>query len=117
MVDDEETVRLAAAAALEECGYATVLARNGGEAVELFRARPKEFRLVLLDVAMPVLSGDRAFKALKEIDPGVRVLVTSGFEDDRRVREVLAAGAAGFIHKPYNLYELARAVQAAMARG
>jgi two-component system, cell cycle sensor histidine kinase and response regulator CckA len=115
VVDDEETVRLAAAASLEECGYATALAKNGGEAVEIFRERPGDFALVLLDVAMPVLSGERAFAALKEIDPGVRVLITSGFEDDKRVREVLDAGAAGFIHKPYNLYELARAVKAAMA--
>jgi len=116
VVDDEETVRLAAASALEECGYKTVLARNGSEAVELFCESPHEFSLVLLDVAMPVLSGERAFAALKEIDPGVRVLITSGFEDDRRVREVLEAGAAGFIHKPYNIYELARAAHEAMAR-
>jgi PAS domain S-box-containing protein len=116
VVDDVETVRFAAAAALEECGYETVLAKNGREAVEIFAARRDEIVLVLLDVAMPVLSGERAFAELRAIDPKVRVLVTSGFEDDKRVREVLDAGAVGFVHKPYNLHELARAVSAALVR-
>jgi CheY-like chemotaxis protein len=116
VVDDVETVRLAAAAALEECGYETVLAKNGREAVEIYAARRGEIALVLLDVAMPVLSGERAFAELREIDPDVRVLVTSGFEDDRRVREVLDAGAKGFLHKPYSLHELARAMRAALDR-
>jgi PAS domain S-box-containing protein len=116
VVDDVETVRLAAAAALEECGYEAILAKNGREAVDLYAARRGAIALVLLDVAMPVLSGDRAFAELKAIDPAVRVLVTSGFEEDRRVRALLAAGAAGFVHKPYGLHELARAVRAALDR-
>ena len=59
---------------------------------------------------MPEMSGRETYKNLKQLDPQVKVLLSSGFRQDARVDEILAAGAAGFIQKPYAMSSLAKAV-------
>ena len=59
-------------------------------------------------MAMPVMTGDDAFKELKKIDPQVKVLVATGFTNDQRVRKTMEAGASGFMKKPYSINILSR---------
>ncbi len=111
VVDDEELVRNNADEILTECGYQVLVAKNGEEGVALYQKHYRDIAIVLLDLVMPVMSGKETFAALKTIDPQVRVLLSSGFRQDSRVEEILAAGAVGFIQKPYPLYSLCRTIK------
>jgi CheY-like chemotaxis protein len=111
VVDDEETVRKTAHHTLERYGYEVVTANDGAEALELFRPRPKEFALVLLDLTMPVMSGEETLRQLRLADSSVRVLLTSGYNEVEAVGRFSGTGLAGFIQKPYTAAALAEKVQ------
>lgn len=91
VVDDEPMVREIAAELLRQLGYAVEMAADGQEAVDRYRERPGAFDAVLLDLVMPRLSGPDCFLALQAIDPGVRVLVCTGYERDRVAQSLLDA--------------------------
>lgn len=111
VVDDELIIRETAREILEECGYEVAVAENGYNALEIFKDRSNEITAVVMDMAMPVMSGIVAYKEMLKINPEVKVLITSGFKQDKRVSEVIELGADGFIEKPYTLEKLGMAVK------
>ncbi len=115
VIDDEEIVRLMAESILAECGYAVILAENGREGIEKFTQESEEIKAVLLDMAMPGMSGKEVYTELKKIEPSVKVLLASGFRQDYRVDEVFKLGVNGFIQKPYSLVELSRKIKEIIA--
>ncbi len=110
MVDDEPLLREVARRMLSKSGYTVHLAADGVEAVELYRERGDQVAAVVLDLMMPEMDGAETFTRLREIDPEVRVLLTSGYSRDEAVEELLAAGARGFIEKPFESSALVQAV-------
>lgn len=108
LVDDEEHIAEVGQELLEALGYKTHVARNGQEAVELFEKYKDNIDLVLLDMVMPKMSGKEVFKRLKEIDPEVKVLLSSGYSLDGEAQELMDLGCAGFIQKPFRLKDLTR---------
>jgi CheY-like chemotaxis protein len=110
IVDDEKAIRITAGKMLESLGYQVLTAENGEEGLEVFRVHREEISAVLLDVAMPQMAGDEAYTRMKEIDPNLKVLLSSGFTSDLRVRKTLEAGADGFIKKPYSIAKLSRKI-------
>ncbi len=108
VIDDEEIVRFMAESILTECGYSVVTAAGGAEGLELFRQKNGSIDAVLLDMAMPGMSGREVYIEMKKIRPDVRVLLASGFRLDTRVDEALALGVNGFIQKPYSITDLSR---------
>ena len=108
IIDDEPAIRITAAKMLELLGYSVLTAENGEIGVKVFKEHQKEIRAVILDMAMPVMTGDEAYKRLKKIDPQVKVLVATGFTNDQRVRKTMEAGASGFMKKPYSINILSR---------
>jgi len=115
VVDDEETVRDTARNTLERYGYQVLLAREGREAVELFREAPEKISMVLLDLTMPVMGGEQALRELQRIHPSVRVLLSSGFNEVEAVRRFTGKGLAGFVQKPYTAVALAAKVKLILA--
>jgi len=111
VIDDEDIVRLMAENILIECGYNVIAAENGRAGVDLYRNRHNIIDAVLLDMAMPGMSGKEVYAELKNINPEVKVLLASGFRQDYRVDEVMKLGVTGFIQKPYSLSELSRKVK------
>jgi CheY-like chemotaxis protein len=111
LVDDEDMIWDVIIDMLQELGYSVVLAGNGLEALEVYRENPGSIDLVILDMVMPELDGHRAFFKLREINPEARVLLSSGYVSEDDVRDVLQAGAAGFLRKPYRMVDLARKVR------
>jgi signal transduction histidine kinase/ActR/RegA family two-component response regulator len=109
LVDDEEMLRAVTRRALERVGYEVIEARNGAEGVERFRAR-RDIGLVVLDMAMPVMGGAECFRQLRAIDPNVRVLLASGHTIEQDARACLAAGALGFLEKPFRTARLLEAL-------
>lgn len=117
VVDDEASVRDLVERCLLRLGYTVWTCADGQEAVDFFRREHDSIDLVLLDVVMPRLDGAAAFREMKRVRNDVRVLVSSGFERDRRVTEFLAAGAIGFIGKPYSLGKLSSQVARCLRTG
>ena len=114
IIDDDETVRVVARRLLERRGFKVVVANDGVEGLDKFRAGEHSFSLVLLDLTMPKMGGAATMAELQRIDPDVRVLITSGY----REREVTARFAgmepAGFVQKPFRAEELYTAVTRAL---
>ena len=115
IVDDEELVRRTASHALERYGYRTLLAANGREAVEAYRRDP-EIGLVLLDLTMPVMSGEETLRQLQSIRREVRVLLISGYNEVEAVQRFAGKGLSGFLQKPFTATGLADRVKRVMAQ-
>jgi len=107
VIDDEEIIRRTAKSMLERHGYTVVLAENGQEGVDLFRALGERVSAVLLDMTMPVMGGQEAMGRLKALDPTVKVVLSSGHTEAEAVRQFKGAGLSGFIQKPYSSSALA----------
>jgi two-component system cell cycle sensor histidine kinase/response regulator CckA len=106
LVDDEPLLRKTGARMLETLGCRVVLAENGREGVARFRDHHEELGLVLLDMVMPIMGGQAAFEAMREIDARVPIILCSGYAADAAVRKMLEQGLAGFLAKPYRLAQL-----------
>ena len=108
IVDDDELLRLTAKDMLEKCGYRVLVAVDGQDAVEQFKAHSSDIQAVLLDIMMPRMGGKDTYIALKQIKPDVLVVLSSGLDKDSRIQDVLDLGAYSFIQKPYRLEQLGR---------
>jgi len=111
VVDDEETVRVTTARMLEASGFTTKLADNGRSGVEEFLLAPDEFTLVMLDLTMPHMDGDEAFRAIRASRPNARVLLMSGFNEQEATARFTGAGLAGFLQKPFTFPALREKLQ------
>ncbi|HPR39124.1 MAG TPA: response regulator [Spirochaetota bacterium] len=112
VIDDERPVLAVAEDSLKACGYNVLKASDGLEGLSLFRDNAGIIDAVLLDISMPYMSGFEVFDKLLEIDKNVRVLLSSGYNDDERIGEALSRGAAGFLQKPYTASELSLSISA-----
>ena len=101
VVDDERAVRDVTQRMLEALGFTVVLAASGAEAVEFFRVERQRVAIVLLDLTMPQLDGSATFTELRRIEPTVRVLLMSGFNEQDAVTRFSGKGLAGFLQKPF----------------
>ncbi len=110
IADDEPFVRRIAAEMLEMCGYDVLFAVDGEEAVQIYKEKQDEISLILLDMIMPKKSGREVFIEVQQINKDVKVLLSSGFKQDERVKSVLKSGAQAFIQKPYTLDKLSKIV-------
>ena len=113
-VDDEESLRALAVEMLGKLGYRVYTAGTGTEAIRKFAEKRGEISLVILDMIMPGMGGEETFQRLKEIDPGVRVLLSSGYALEGKPKNLLTAGAVGFLQKPYRVGTLAAALRKAI---
>ena len=101
VVDDEEVVRNVATATLEQAGFTVLTARDGREAIEVFRENVDDIAGVLLDLTIPRMSGEEVFQEMRRIQPSVRVVLSSGYTEEQATQSLEAKGLAGFIQKPY----------------
>jgi PAS domain S-box-containing protein len=112
VVDDEPAIRAVTTRALEAHGYCVREAREGAEALTLFEQYRDRVQLVLTDMMMPVMDGAATIRALRQLDPSVRILATSGLADGTpRTAASTELAANGFLSKPFTTKELVRAVR------
>ena len=111
LADDEEDVRGVVHAMLDTLGYEVIEARDGLEAVEIFRRRAAEIDLVILDLVMPHLTGEAALEQIRRIAPAVPAILVSGYDESGRIREIVAAGFGGFLQKPFRRQDLGKKVR------
>jgi two-component system, cell cycle sensor histidine kinase and response regulator CckA len=110
VIDDEETVREVLASILSQCGYSVLLGKDGLEGLEIFTGRRGEIDLVLLDLSMPRMAGRQVLAKILETRPDARVIIQTGYADDVPGLE----GAAGIIHKPFQIKNLLATIRAAL---
>lgn len=117
VVDDDDNVRPVTRMMLERLGFEVLLASNGREGVEVYRARQGEVVCVLLDLTMPEMDGEETFAALRELDPQVRVILSSGYNQLEVVQRFADRGLAGFVQKPYRLADLQAVLEDTLGSG
>ena len=110
LVDDEDIVCDIGKEILEMKGHSVTVCKDGIEAVESYKKNWQEIELVILDMVMPNLGGADTFYALKEINPEVKVLLSSGYSITGEAQELLDQGAKGFIQKPFTIDELTKSI-------
>jgi two-component system cell cycle sensor histidine kinase/response regulator CckA len=95
----------------EPLGYRVIIARDGKEAIEVYRKDQEDIDFILLDMVMPIMGGGEAYDRMKEINPGIKVLLSSGYSIDGEATEILKRGCNGFIQKPFKMNELAERIR------
>jgi two-component system cell cycle sensor histidine kinase/response regulator CckA len=111
LVDDEIMVLEASQEVLEMLGYTVIPARGGREALELYRTHRDNIDIVILDLIMPDMGGGETYNQLKELNPKVKVLLSSGYGIDGQASQILERGCDGFLQKPFEMGELSQRIR------
>ncbi|MCP4672215.1 MAG: response regulator [Desulfobacula sp.] len=111
LVDDEKEIINIGKNFLEKLGYTPIVARNGLEAVEIFKIYQDEISLIVLDLIMPEMNGAQAFEEIKKIREDVKILISTGYAVDDKIEGLLNQGCQGFIRKPFSLHEFSYALR------
>ncbi len=110
LVDDEETIRGIGAEMLKELGFTAITANDGREAVAIFGNTP-DIDFVILDLTMPHMDGEQCFRELRRIRADVKVIMSSGFNEQEVTQKFIGKGLAGFLQKPYRLSTLQEVIR------
>ncbi|MEO8540730.1 MAG: PAS domain S-box protein [bacterium] len=116
VVDDDETVRTITTTAIQRMGFTVITAENGAEAVEVFRQHRDDIRLVLMDLTMPQMSGEDAFREIRAIRPSAVVIIMSGYNEIETSQRFSGKGVAAFVQKPYEVPRLRELIREVLAR-
>ena len=111
IVDDEEGVRDMVCRVLVHSGFSVLAASNGYEAIDIFKQRQDEIDCVLLDLRMPLMSGEETLEGLRKIDSQVKVVLVSGNFDPA---ESTGLSVNAFVQKPYSMAEISRVLSDAI---
>ncbi|MDQ6954087.1 MAG: response regulator [Mariprofundaceae bacterium] len=111
VVDDEETIREVAVLMLEKIGFSSLTATDGVHALEVYRVHQHEITGVLLDMTMPKMDGKECFRELRRIRPDVKVILSSGYNEQEATSQFVGQGLAGFIQKPYSMETLMKVMK------
>jgi two-component system cell cycle sensor histidine kinase/response regulator CckA len=118
VMDDEHEVRETVGAMLRRLGYTVELVESGAMAVERYREslqNNKPFDLVIMDLTVPGgMGGKEAVVRLREMDPGVKAIVSSGYANDPVMADYAQYGFAGVVAKPFRLQDLSASVTAVL---
>lgn len=114
LVDDEAIIQDAVGEMLNWLGFRVTIAANGEDAIELIKESPQKFDLIILDMVMPGMNGRECYKKLKEINPSLKVLVSTGYSCDIDPQQLLEDGILGILEKPYESSQLTQAIYKAM---
>ncbi len=116
LVDDEEELLDIGKEMLEMNNYQTLTATSGEAAIEQYAANRDRIDLVILDINMPGMGGFRCLDKLLEIDPKLKVIVSTGYLGSEQMKQAMEAGAAGFISKPYRFEEMLKRIKEVLER-
>ncbi len=110
LVDDEEMITQVGRQMLEKLGFEVFVALGGREAIEVFKRYKDTIDLVILDMIMPEMDGGETYDRIKQLKPGIKVLLASGYGLDGQAAAILDRGCNGFIQKPFNIIHLSQKI-------
>ncbi|MFH1139319.1 MAG: response regulator [Pseudomonadota bacterium] len=114
LVEDEAPIRDFVSRALERFGYDVLTAGSGEQALGILDGSSKAIGLVLLDLGMPGMGGQKCLAEILRIAPLAKVVIASGYSFGDEVKKAMEKGAVGYIAKPYRLAELIQTVRGAL---
>jgi PAS domain S-box-containing protein len=114
LVDDEDSLRDLGSQTLSMAGYSVITAQSGEEALEVYHSRAADIDLVIMDLGMPGMGGQKALKAILEVDPRAKVMIASGYAVNGSVKKAMQDGAAGYVAKPFLRAELLTMVRSVL---
>jgi len=117
LIDDDETVRSVGRRMLEKMGVTVITADDGRHGVEVFKKNMQDVSCVLLDLTMPHMNGEEAYKELRRLKPDVKVILSSGYSETEIATRFAGMGLAGYLHKPYDKATLREAISVALQNG
>lgn len=111
VVDDDIDILDSTSQILNKLGYQVLSASCGTVALDILKENREVVDMVILDMLMPEMSGSDLYPRLKNINPDLRVLVSTGYNRNEQIQQLLDGGRNGFIQKPYNLSQLIEKVR------
>ena len=114
LADDDEMVRNVGQRMLQKAGFSVLTATNGLEAVGLLQERKEDVTCIVLDLTMPRMGGEAAFRKIREISADVPVLISSGYDEHEIAERFAGKSIAGFVQKPYRTADLLEKVREAL---
>ena len=96
---------------LTTLGYKVLIARSGKEALDVYKENQDTIDMIILDMIMPDMGGAEAYDRMKEINPDITVLLSSGYSINAQVMEILNKGCNGFIQKPFDIRGLSQRIR------
>lgn len=117
VVDDEKSVLKACAAMVKHCGLSVITACDGVDALSKFRKHGDEIDIVVMDLTMPNADGIDAMRELRNARPDIKVILSSGFDEQTLDERFTDQRPSGFIRKPYTMQELEAELKRVMLKG
>ncbi len=117
LVDDEPAVQMVGKAMLERLGFQVLQADDGLQALQIYRHHADAIRLVILDMTMPRLNGEETFRELRRLNPKIKVILISGYNEQEATSHFAGKGLAGFLQKPFLFDDLEKAIASVLASG
>jgi signal transduction histidine kinase/ActR/RegA family two-component response regulator len=114
-IDDDEATRFMTSEIIKELGYSVHDCKDGLEGIDYYRNNKSEITLIILDLAMPEISGYDCFQELRKINNEAKVIISSGYSMNGEVRKILDKGAVGFIQKPFDIVRLSNLLKSIYA--
>ncbi|MFZ2657580.1 MAG: response regulator [Victivallales bacterium] len=111
LVEDEKIVNDMVASMLRSFGHKVIVCDDGIEAIGIYRKSFKTIDIVILDMVMPKMNGKQVFTSLKDINPDIKVILSSGYSIDGDAQSIIDSGAKAFIQKPFNMKELSNLIE------
>jgi CheY-like chemotaxis protein len=116
LIDDENMILDVGEQILKTLGYEVLLAEGGKEAIDIYKANKDKIDMVILDMIMPGMGGGEAYGRMKEFNPNVKVLLSSGYSIDGKATEILERGCDDFIQKPFQISQLSQKIKETLAK-
>ena len=111
LVDDEDFIITVGSQILKKLGYEALTASSGRAAIDVYKANKDKIDMVILDMIMPEMGGGDTYDRIKEINPAVKVLLSTGYSIDGQAKDILDRGCHGFIQKPFNIKGLSQKIR------
>ncbi len=116
LVDDEDMIIDVGSQLLKKMGYKVLSAKSGKEAIQLYKENKDKIDIVILDMIMPDMGGGATYDRLKEINPDIKVLLSSGYSIDGQATQILKRGCNSFIQKPFDMKGLSNKIRGILDR-
>jgi CheY-like chemotaxis protein len=111
VAEDEDSIREVTASTLEEYGYNVLTANDGADAVALYAQNKDKINVILMDMMMPVMDGHASIRAIRRINPGIKIIAVSGLAEKDKLAKIADARVQAFLPKPYTAERLLKTIR------